>query len=80
MTDKQADKILKMDFETAFSALQENVVKMENEDLPLEESLELFERGQALAKRCEQLLEAAELKIRTLSMDPSQDNKTSEVG
>ena len=79
MTDKKPDDILKMNFETAFSALQENVEKLENEDLPLEKSLELFERGQALAKRCAQLLEAAELKIRTLSMEPNPTNETLEV-
>ena len=79
MTDKQPDDIQNMDFETAFSALQENVAKLENEDLPLEKSLALFERGQLLAKRCEQLLEAAELRIRTLSMEPNQNNETLEV-
>lgn len=79
MIDKLPDDIKNMDFETAFSALQENVTTLENEDLPLEKSLELFERGQSLAKRCEQLLEAAELKIRTLSLEPSQTNETLEV-
>ena len=79
MTNKQPDDIQNMDFETAFSALQENVAKLENEDLPLEKSLALFERGQLLAKRCEQLLEAAELRIRTLSMEPNQNNETLEV-
>lgn len=79
MIDKLPDDIKNMDFETAFSALQENVTTLENEDLPLEKSLELFERGQSLAKRCEQLLESAELKIRTLSMEPSQTNETLEV-
>lgn len=79
MTDKQLDDIQNMDFETAFSALQENVAKLENEDLPLEKSLDLFERGQLLAQRCEQLLEAAELKVRTLSMEPDQTDETLEV-
>lgn len=79
MTDKQPDDIQNMDFETAFSALQENVAKLENEDLPLEKSLDLYERGQLLAKRCEQLLEAAELKIRTLSMENNPTDKTLEV-
>ena len=79
MTVKQPDDIQNMDFETAFFALQDNVTKLENEDLPLEKSLALFERGQLLAKRCEQLLEAAELKIRTLSMEPTQNNETLEV-
>jgi len=61
MTDKQKLNIQNMDFETAFNALQENVDQLESEDLPLEKALERFERGQALAKRCAQLLEEAEL-------------------
>lgn len=71
MTDKQTQDIQTMDFETAFNALQENVAKLEGEDLPLEKSLLLYERGQALAKRCAALLEEAELKLRTLPVDTS---------
>ena len=62
-------EIQAMDFETAFNALQENVAQLEIEDLPLEKALALFERGQALAKHCAALLEQAELKVRTLTMD-----------
>ena len=69
MTDQPQKDIQAMDFETAFQALQENVEKLESEDLPLEKALERFERGQALAKRCAELLEKAELKVRTLSSD-----------
>lgn len=69
MTDKQLENIRTMDFETAFAALQENVSRLESEDLPLDKSLMLFERGQALAKRCSVLLEEAELKIRQLTND-----------
>ena len=69
MTDQPDEKIQSMDFETAFSALQENVGLLESEDLPLEKALNHFERGQALANRCVQLLEEAELKVRTLTMD-----------
>lgn len=69
MTNKKQEEIRSMDFETAFKALQENVDHLESEDLPLEKALERFERGQALAKRCAQLLEEAELKVRQLSMD-----------
>ncbi len=69
MTENQQEEIQNMDFETAFTALQENVNHLENEDLPLEKALERFERGQMLAKRCAQLLEEAELKVRQLSMD-----------
>jgi exodeoxyribonuclease VII small subunit len=61
-----------MDFETAFNALQENVSKLEGEDLPLEQALALFECGQALVKRCAALLEEAELKVRTLTVDSEE--------
>jgi exodeoxyribonuclease VII small subunit len=65
-----------MDFETAFSALQENVAQLETEDLPLEKALALFERGQILAKHCAVLLEQAELKVRTLTMDANDKLST----
>ncbi|MDY6867048.1 MAG: exodeoxyribonuclease VII small subunit [Chloroflexota bacterium] len=69
MTEKKKNDIQEMNFEAAFTALQENVARLEEEDLPLDESLALFERGQELAKRCAALLEEAELKVRRLSMD-----------
>lgn len=76
MTNKIQEEIQKMDFETAFNALQQNINELESEDLPLEKSLALFERGQALAKHCTGLLEAAELKIRQLSTDEIQPSAT----
>jgi len=78
MTDKLFQDIQTMDFESAFTALQENVAKLEGEDLPLEETLLLFERGQALAKRCAILLENAELKVRTLTTDTADINTKEE--
>jgi exodeoxyribonuclease VII small subunit len=50
-------------FEQSFKELEEHVKLLEGGDLPLEESLALFERGQALAAYCAKLLDAAELKI-----------------
>ncbi len=52
-----------MTFEQAFQELEEQVKALENGDLPLEESIALFERGQTLAAYCVALLDAAELKI-----------------
>lgn len=78
MTDKNIKEIQNMDFETAFNALQENVDNLESEDLPLEKALERFERGQALAKRCAQLLEEAELKVRQLSVDTAPPPETAD--
>ena len=71
MTNNSPEDIETMDFETAFNALQANITSLEDEDLPLNGSLALFERGQALAKRCSTLLEQAELKLRQLSPDTS---------
>ena len=67
MTEITEENIQTMDFETAFTALQENVALLESEELPLERTLALFEHGQELAKRCTTLLEEAELKVRQLS-------------
>ena len=75
MSSEEKDNIQEMDFETAFSALQENVATLENEELPLEQALALFERGQQLVNRCAVLLEAAELRVHQLSMDDSSSNQ-----
>jgi exodeoxyribonuclease VII small subunit len=50
-------------FEQAFAELEEAVRALERGDLPLEESLALYERGQELAAYCAKLLDDAELKI-----------------
>ena len=50
-------------FEQAFAELEEAVRTLEHGDLPLEESLALYERGQELAAYCAKLLDEAELKI-----------------
>ena len=56
-----------LNYEAAFSELESIVNVLENEQRPLEESMSLFERGQALAKRCAELLDQAELKVKQLS-------------
>jgi exodeoxyribonuclease VII small subunit len=58
-----------MTFEQALEELQEVVGSLESGELALEDSLKLFERGQALADRCSQLLEQAELRMRQLVPD-----------
>jgi len=72
MTNKVPEDIKSMDFESAFKALQENVTALEGEDLSLEESLALYEQGQALAKHCAALLDQAELKLQELSPQASE--------
>ncbi len=64
-----------MRFEKAFEELATLVGKLESGDLELEESLGLFERGQALADRCSQLLEEAELSLRQLEAGQEEDSE-----
>ena len=60
-------KIDSLTFEQAFVELEETVRKLEAGGLALEESLALFERGQALAAHCGVRLDQAELRIRQLT-------------
>lgn len=65
MPDKN-EKIKSMDYETAMSALQEVITRLEEQEQTLENSLNLFEEGQMLIRRCSELLDKAELKVKTL--------------
>jgi len=56
-----------LSFEEAFAALAKILQQLEAGDLPLAESLALYERGMALAKHCNVQLDTAELKIKTLA-------------
>ncbi|HBT32888.1 MAG TPA: exodeoxyribonuclease VII small subunit [Pusillimonas sp.] len=54
------------DFETALAQLETLVAKMEDGEMPLEQSLAAYERGVALSKRCQSLLDAAEQQVKVL--------------
>lgn len=54
-------------YEVAFAELQEIVTTLEGEPASLDQAMTLFERGQALAKRCAQLLDEAELKVKRIT-------------
>ena len=51
------------EFEASIQRLDEIGKKMEQGNVPLEESLQLFEEGTALVKKCSTLLDEAELKV-----------------
>lgn len=53
-------------FEALYRRLDETVQKLENGGLTLEESLALYEEGMMLARRCQELLQEAELKVTRL--------------
>ena len=53
-------------FEAALEQLEKIVKELENGDLPLEKSLELFEKGMALSESCRRQLSAAESRVEIL--------------
>ena len=55
------------DFESALAELEAIVKKMEDGDLTLEKSMELYERGLQLSRFCHSTLETAERRIELLN-------------
>jgi exodeoxyribonuclease VII small subunit len=69
-TEKKSEKpVEELTYEEALAELETIVFALEDEQNPLEESMKLFERGQALAAQCSALLEAAQLKVQKLAGD-----------
>jgi len=66
-------KVQELTYEAAFAELETIVAALESEGRSLDESLSLYERGQALSAHCAALLEKAELKVRQLSGDGLAD-------
>ena len=58
------------DFEAALAELEEIVARLEQGELPLEDSLRQFERGVVLTRICQKALGDAERKIRVLAKGP----------
>jgi exodeoxyribonuclease VII small subunit len=57
------------DFEKSFQQLEKIVQRLESEELPLDESLQLFEEGIRLSRFCHQRLEEVEKKIELILAD-----------
>lgn len=64
-----------LSFEQAFRALEEAVARLEEPDLSLDEAMRVYETGIRMARRCEELLAAAELKVKKLDSEgqPASD-------
>jgi len=63
MADAKAAPVEKMSFEDALAELEGIVDKLERGDVPLEQSIAIYERGAALKSHCEARLKSAELKV-----------------
>jgi exodeoxyribonuclease VII small subunit len=75
MAKNENKPIEELTYEQAVAELEAIVAALETGERPLEESMKLFERGQALSKHCADLLDKAELKVRTLVDDSLVDFK-----
>ncbi len=64
MNDKSKEKNL--DFEKSLAKLENLIDSLEDGNLPLNESIKIFEEGVKLSKHCQELLTKAELKIQKL--------------
>jgi exodeoxyribonuclease VII small subunit len=60
--------IAAMSFEQALAELEQIVGRLESGQAPLEESIQMYERGAALKAHCEQRLEAARLRVEKIVM------------
>jgi exodeoxyribonuclease VII small subunit len=60
------DRKGKKTFESALSELESIVARLEDGDLPLEESLKLFEEGIRLSRFCNQKLNEVQKKVEVL--------------
>ena len=65
MADTNVDE---MSFEQAMAELEQVVGQLERGDVPLEDSIKLYERGAELKKRCETKLKEAEEKVAQITL------------
>ena len=63
--------VQKLTFEKALAELEQIVQKLERGDVALEESVTIYERGEVLKRRCEELLRQAEARVDKITTDAS---------
>lgn len=63
--------VRKLSFERAMEELETIVKRLEDGKVPLEESVTIYERGEALKRRCEDVLRQAEARVDKITVDSS---------
>ena len=71
MADTAQADVKKLSFERAIEELETIVRRLEDGKVPLEESVAIYERGEALKRRCEELLRQAEARVEKITLDAS---------
>ena len=67
--DQRNGDIGQLSFERAIEELESIVKRLEDGRVPLEESVTIYERGEALKRRCEDLLRQAEARVQKITLD-----------
>ncbi len=67
--DQSDGDIGQLSFERAIEELESIVKRLEDGRVPLEESVTIYERGEALKRRCEDLLRQAEARVQKITLD-----------
>jgi exodeoxyribonuclease VII small subunit len=68
MADEPNADIKAMSFEQALDALERIVDDLERGDVPLDQSIRIYERGEALKSHCDRLLRVAEDKVEKIRL------------
>ena len=69
MAENNHADVKKLSFERAIEELETIVKRLEDGKVPLEESVAIYERGEALKRRCEELLRQAEARVDKITTD-----------
>jgi exodeoxyribonuclease VII small subunit len=69
MNQKTPEDVAGLSFEAALKELEQIVVRLERGDVPLEESVAIYERGEVLKRRCDDLLRQAEARVEKITLD-----------
>lgn len=66
---KKQMEMTEMTLEEMMHALDEHILKLESEDISLEESFQIYERGMKLLKECNDKIDRVEKKVLALNDD-----------
>jgi exodeoxyribonuclease VII small subunit len=68
MAENTHTDVQKLTFEKAIDELESIVKRLEEGKVPLEESVAMYERGEALKRRCDELLRQAEARVEKITL------------
>jgi exodeoxyribonuclease VII small subunit len=75
---KRKDELSKLNFEESIRQLKEIVDKIEQGQIPLQDSLDQYEKGMSLIKHCRSILQKAEKRIEKISREEQAEEETVE--